>query len=83
MPLATVTSKGQITIPIEVRAALGLHTGDRVQFIEAADGVYEIRPANLSIRALRGALSRYAPSTPVRVEDMSTSIAAAAAGANQ
>ncbi|WP_028045242.1 AbrB/MazE/SpoVT family DNA-binding domain-containing protein [Cellulomonas sp. URHE0023] len=83
MPVATVTSKGQITIPIEVRTALGLRAGDRVQFIQGADGAYEIRPANQSIRALRGALSRYAPGTPVTVEDMGTSIAAAAGGDNQ
>ena len=83
MPVATVTSKGQITIPIEVRTALGLQAGDRVQFIEGANGAYEIRPANQSIRALRGALSKYAPSAPVTVDDMGTSTAAAAAGANQ
>lgn len=29
---ATVTSKGQITIPVEVRRSLGLHAGDRVVF---------------------------------------------------
>jgi AbrB family looped-hinge helix DNA binding protein len=29
---ATVTSKGQITIPIEIRRSLGLHQGDQVVF---------------------------------------------------
>ncbi|WP_369123396.1 AbrB/MazE/SpoVT family DNA-binding domain-containing protein, partial [Shewanella electrica] len=33
MPTATVTSKGQITIPAAVRRALGLRTGDRVEFV--------------------------------------------------
>ncbi len=34
---ATITSKGQITIPVEVRKALGLQAGDRVMF-RLADG---------------------------------------------
>ena len=32
MPSAKLTSKGQITIPKEVRRALGVHTGDRLAF---------------------------------------------------
>lgn len=83
MPSSTVTSKGQITIPVEVRTALGLHAGDRVQFVEAAGGVYEIRPANRSVRALRGALARYAPANPVPVEAMGDLVASAAAEANR
>ncbi|MCI4605520.1 AbrB/MazE/SpoVT family DNA-binding domain-containing protein, partial [Pseudomonas fluorescens] len=34
MATATLTSKGQITIPVQVRTALGLETGDRVEFVE-------------------------------------------------
>jgi len=37
--LAKVTSKGQITIPRDVRRRLGVRAGDRVLFEEAADGV--------------------------------------------
>lgn len=40
---ATITSKGQITIPVEVRKALGLQAGDRVMF-RLADGHAVIRP---------------------------------------
>jgi antitoxin PrlF len=39
---ATVTSKGQITIPAAVREALGLHTGDRVVF-RLSDGRATLR----------------------------------------
>lgn len=33
MSTATVTSKGQITIPVEIRTKLDLQTGDRVDFV--------------------------------------------------
>lgn len=33
MTTATPTSKGQITIPVEVRKALGVDAGDRVEFV--------------------------------------------------
>ena len=34
MPTATMTSKGQITIPSIVRASLGVEAGDRVEFVQ-------------------------------------------------
>ena len=34
MSTATITSKGQITIPVRVRAALGVDSGDRIEFVE-------------------------------------------------
>jgi antitoxin PrlF len=40
---ATVTSKGQITIPKDVRARLGLHKGDRVEFVVEDDRAF-VRP---------------------------------------
>ena len=44
MPEATITSKGQITIPVQVRKALGLEAGDRL--------VFELRDDGLRVRAL-------------------------------
>lgn len=41
---ATLTSKGQLTVPQPVREALGLRTGDKVTFIED-NGGYRIRAA--------------------------------------
>lgn len=41
MALATVTSKGQITIPLEVRKALGLQSGTRVNFVLTDWGSYD------------------------------------------
>ncbi len=42
MAAATITSKGQITLPKLVRVALGLDAGDRVDFIVAPDGGYTL-----------------------------------------
>ena len=39
---ATVTSKGQITVPSEVRHDLGISAGDKVQFVRARDGSFSI-----------------------------------------
>ena len=44
MPTAKMTSKGQITIPVKVRKALGLKPGVRVDFYEVEDGEYVLRP---------------------------------------
>jgi len=44
MALATLTSKGQVTIPKEVRTTFRLHTGDKVEFIIAETGQAILRP---------------------------------------
>jgi antitoxin PrlF len=41
---STISSKGQITVPLEIRARLGLKKGDRVEFVVADNGT-TIRPA--------------------------------------
>src|SRR6185312_6163252 len=54
MATATLTGKGQITIPVEVREALRLDAGDRVEFVEVEPGRFEIVPATRSVTALKG-----------------------------
>lgn len=39
MELAKVTSKGQITIPIDIRRKLGIKEGDKVLFVEEGDKI--------------------------------------------
>jgi antitoxin PrlF len=41
--IAKVTSKGQITIPVEIRQALGLKPGDKLVFERSSDGELLIR----------------------------------------
>ena len=50
MEISRVTSKGQITIPVEIRKKLNLKTGDKVVFIEDGDRIIF---ANSSMVALR------------------------------
>lgn len=61
-----ITSKGQTTIPIEVREHLGIGTGDTIQFVYI-DGHYEIIPRNRPAVGLFGRLQEYAlPDTSPR-----------------
>lgn len=77
MPTATMTSKGQITIPIQVRTALGLDAGDKIDFVEIEKGQYTIRPRTSSIRDLEGCIPRldYVPT----IKEMDEAIHAAVA----
>lgn len=49
---ATITSKGQTTIPKSVRDAAGLRAGDRIHFAVLADGTIIVRPKTRSVREL-------------------------------
>ena len=78
MPAATITSKGQITIPAKVRTALGVRSGDRLEFIETEKGQFAIIPATGSVRELKGFL-RTRRTKPVSLEQMDRAIAKGAA----
>jgi len=71
---ATLTSKGQITIPVQVRTALGVGAGDRIEFVEMEKGQFAIVPANRSVRELKGML-RVKRNKPVSIEEMNRAIA--------
>ncbi len=73
MTTATVTSKGQITIPKDVRVRLGIGTGDRVEFVEIQDGVFQIVVATQDICALKGIVPK--PKKPVTIEQMNQAVA--------
>ena len=73
MSTATLTSKGQITIPVTVRNTLGLHTGDRVEFVEVDHGQFAIIAATLPVTALKGLIRK--PGSPVSIEQMNQVIA--------
>ena len=73
MATATITSKGQITIPKDVREALGVEAGDRVEFVAQAPGVYTVVAATRDVRHLKGLIAK--PARPVTVEDMNRAVA--------
>ncbi|MGI8576180.1 MAG: AbrB/MazE/SpoVT family DNA-binding domain-containing protein [Egibacteraceae bacterium] len=80
MATATVTSKGQVTIPAQVRRDLGLKSGSRVSFLRTDNGAYELVPETATVTSLKGCIT--APSTPVSLERMEAAVADAAAEAS-
>ena len=79
MTTATITSKGQITIPADVRHALRVDAGDRVEFVEIEPGRYEFVAATRSVTELKGMFGK--PKRTVSIEDMNRAIAAQGASA--
>jgi AbrB family looped-hinge helix DNA binding protein len=75
---AVVNSKGQITIPAEVRRKLGLKPGDLVMFYENESGDVVFRPKTGSIMDLQGCVKW--TGRPVTIEEMNETIAKGWAG---
>ena len=53
MSEATVTSKGQVTIPKDVRDALGVGPGDRIDFVDMGNG-FMVVPVKGDLKSLQG-----------------------------
>ena len=66
MQTSTLTSKGQVTIPAEVRRRLGLHQGDRVGFVVDGDEVRLVRREN----RIEAAFGICKTETSVSLDDM-------------
>jgi antitoxin PrlF len=79
MTTATVTSKGQITLPANVRLALQVGPGDRVEFVEVDPGRFEVVAATRSVTELKGMFGK--PTKSVSIADMNKAIAARGAAA--
>ncbi len=78
MTTATMTTKGQVTIPLNVRQRLGLDAGDRIEFVELEAGGFAIKPAIEDVRALKGLLRK--PAKRVSIDDMNAAIRVRGAG---
>lgn len=79
MATATVTSKGQITIPVKVREALKVGAGDRVEFVQIEPGRYELIAATCSATELKGMFGK--SKRKVSIEEMNAVIARRGASA--
>ncbi|MCS6997147.1 MAG: type II toxin-antitoxin system PrlF family antitoxin [Casimicrobiaceae bacterium] len=64
MANAKLTSKGQTTIPKEIRDALGLKTGDQLQFTRLANGLVIMRACNKPVARLKGITGYQGPVIP-------------------
>jgi antitoxin PrlF len=70
MTESTVTSKGQVTIPAEIRKAMSLSAGERVVFTQLEDGTTVMRAKTRSVLELKGLLKAAAKKRKVSVDDM-------------
>ncbi len=78
MSIATITSKGQLTLPKEVREAMQVGPGDRVDFVLMEDGNFAVLPATASVKRLKGLIPK--PKKLVSLADMDKAIARGAKG---
>jgi AbrB family looped-hinge helix DNA binding protein len=70
---APISTKGQVVIPKAIRERLGLHAGDKVDFIVQENGDVLLRPATVDIRSLKGCL-KPPKGKVVSLEDMERAI---------
>jgi AbrB family looped-hinge helix DNA binding protein len=69
---STITTKGQITIPKDIRNILNIGKGDRVEFLVNANGLVTILPVTTDITALKGLVPK--PEKYVSLDDMKNAI---------
>ncbi len=69
----TVTSKGQVTIPVEARRRLRILPGTKLEFVIRDDGRLELIPMSGSIRDLKGAVPK--PKKSLTLAEMDAVIA--------
>lgn len=73
MATASITSKGQITIPADIRHHLSLNTGDRIEFLIEPDGKVYFMPQTKDVQALKSLLKK--PRKKISIEEMNAVIA--------
>ncbi len=74
MSMATLTSKGQTTIPKDIRDLLKINTGDRLEFIVRQDGSVLLKPATTDVEALKGLLKHHGVGKTVSIEQMNQAV---------
>lgn len=54
--VSTISSKGQVTVPADVRRQLGVKTGDQLTFVTTDDGTVEVRPVRFTLEDVLGSI---------------------------
>jgi AbrB family looped-hinge helix DNA binding protein len=73
MAITTITTKGQVTIPKEIRDYLNLDTGSKVDFVIDENGIVTLIPLSVPVQSLSGILHRPGMKTAT-LEEMETAI---------
>ncbi len=73
MPIATLTSRGRVTVPQEIRRRLGLKPGDKLRFL-VDEGRIVVLPMTVPLRSLYGILSAPPRPVTVTVEEMNEAV---------
>jgi AbrB family looped-hinge helix DNA binding protein len=79
--VATLTSKGQLTLPKNIRAQFDLQPGDKLDFVVRENGTVEVVPLKQPASKLRGILPK--PPKAVSIDAMNEAIAAGAAASGR
>ncbi|OGT55511.1 MAG: AbrB family transcriptional regulator [Gammaproteobacteria bacterium RIFCSPHIGHO2_12_FULL_42_10] len=72
MSIATLTQKGQTTIPIQIRTYLDIHPGDKLEFFIDNDGRVVVSPLTVEVTQLKGLLLK--PKKIISIEKMNQAI---------
>jgi antitoxin PrlF len=72
MNSSTVTAKGQVTIPKNIRALLKIDRGSRIEFLVDKSGTVSILPIASDVTALKGMIAK--PNKYVSIEDMNDAV---------
>ena len=74
MSLSTVTTKGQVTIPKDIRESMAIDAGDKIEFIINAQNDVVIKPITKKAIDVFGQLSQYKKDKPLSIEEMNEAI---------
>lgn len=74
MSLATLTSKGQVTIPKNIRDSLQIQTGDKIEFTLNDKNEFVIKPITKKASDVAGLLNKYKKAKPVSIEEMNKAV---------
>lgn len=70
---ATITAKGQVTVPKAIRDKLQLGPGDKIDFILVTNDEVRVVPVTASVKQLKGMVPR--PGKPVTLRQMDDAVA--------